>query len=304
MQAQARKLVWMLVTALVLGLIASPAAAEKEQSSREKVAVVNGSVITQADLDMELSKVQERFPGIGSRLTDSQLSGMKNKTLEDLIDRELLYLKSQEEGIKVDEAVIKEQMGALERRLRRKMAIEQFIEQEFPISEEKVRAFYDDHPERFKQPEQVRASHILIKVDQQADESQKAETRKKIEDIQRKLQGGEDFAAVATEFSDCPSSAKGGDLGYFGRRRMVKPFADAAFALNPGEVSDIVETRFGYHLIKVVDKKPEAVTPYEDVKDRLEDRLRRERVQKEVNPYVGELKKEAKIERFLTEEPQ
>ena len=110
---------------------------------------------------------------------------------------------------------------------------------------------------RIKKPEQVKASHILVKVDAGADEAKKAEARKKIQEIQQKVKAGGDFEALATENSDCPSKAKGGDLGFFERGQMVKPFEEAAFALKPGEVSGIVETQFGYHIIKVQEKKDE-----------------------------------------------
>jgi peptidyl-prolyl cis-trans isomerase C len=99
------------------------------------------------------------------------------------------------------------------------MAIDQFIASHFAekvmVSDKEARAYYESHQESFKQPEQVQASHILIKVDPQADESQRAEARKKIEEIKQKLGKGGDFAALAKEFSQCPSSSKGGDLGYY-----------------------------------------------------------------------------------------
>jgi len=145
------------------------------------------------------------------------------------------------------------------------------------------------------------ASHILIKVDSKADASKKAEARKKIEKIQKKVKKGEDFAALAKEFSEGPSGAKGGDLGYFKRGQMVKPFEDVAFALKPVEVSDIVETRFGYHLIKVIDKKPEKVIAFAEVKDKLQQYIKRQKIQGQVNQYIEELKGKAKIDRFLTE---
>jgi peptidyl-prolyl cis-trans isomerase C len=102
---------------------------------------------------------------------------------------------------------------------------------------------------------------------------------------------------LAKEFSECPSNIKGGDLGYFGRGKMVKPFEDAAFALKTGEVSDIVETRFGYHLIKVVDKKPASVMGYEDVKDQVGQFLKKQKTGKELKGYIEELRKKAVIEK-------
>ena len=118
------------------------------------------------------------------------------------------------------------------------------------VSEADARAYFDAHPDEFKMPERVHASHILVKVDPNASDASKAESRKKLEGIKARLDGGEDFAKLAEENSDCPSSAKGGDLGFFTRGQMVAPFEEAAFALNPGDTSDVVETRFGFHLIK------------------------------------------------------
>jgi peptidyl-prolyl cis-trans isomerase C len=153
----------------------------------------------------------------------------------------LLYQESQREGIEVKEATVDQQFGRIKSRfpteaeferalnqmnlseaamrsqITRDMAIQQLIDQEFgakvTISDKESRSYYDEHPSVFKQPEQVRASHVLIKVDPQADESHRATARKEIEAIQERLRKGEDFAALAKEASQCPSAAKGGDLG-------------------------------------------------------------------------------------------
>lgn len=142
----------------------------------------------------------------------------------------------------------------------------------------------------------------MVSVDPKKEPSQKAESRKKIEDIQQKLRKGDDFSALAKEYSQCPSGSEGGDLGYFQRGQMVKPFEQAAFALGPGEVSDIVETKFGYHLIRLADKKPESVVPYEDIKDRIGQYLKQEKAEKDVVSYVQNLEEKAKVERFPTED--
>jgi peptidyl-prolyl cis-trans isomerase C len=195
--------------------------------------------------------------------------------------------------------------ATLKAQIRRGLAIQYFITQEFiqktTVSHEEVKKYYDTHPAMFTQTEQVKASHILIKVKPEADESEKAAARKKIETIQQKLRDGADFAALAREFSQGPSGPNGGDLGFFRRGQMVKPFEDAAFSLAPGGVSGIVETRFGYHLIKAIEKKPEAMIEYEKIRDRLRNYLKEKKIKDQVDTCVQGLKGKAIIERFSIE---
>jgi peptidyl-prolyl cis-trans isomerase C len=166
------------------------------------------------------------------------------------------------------------------------------------VPEPEVRAYYDSHPDFFKQPEKIRASHILIKVDPQADSPKKEEARQQLEQIQQKLDSGEDFGALAKAFSQGPSSSRNGDLGYFGHGQMVKPFEDAAFALKPGEVSGIVETNFGYHLIKVYDKKPETMTPFYEARSKIEEHLKQDKIRKEIGELIEKLKQRAVVQKY------
>lgn len=146
------------------------------------------------------------------------------------------------------------------------------------ISDAELQAFYDTHPEEFAKPEQVSARHILLKVDSSASDEKKAEVRKRAEELLAKAKAGEDFAALAKANSeDEGSAAKGGDLGTFGRHAMVKPFEEAAFALNPGEISEIVESTFGLHIIKVENKIPAGTLPFDEVKQAVVDKVRIEK---------------------------
>lgn len=331
MQPQGRRWFVTLSFSLALAWLASPTWTEEKHPSGGEVAVVNGSVITQEDFEDEMARVQQMFLNRGTPLSDSQLPRIKREVLESLISRELLYQESQKRGIDVGESAVDEQLSKLKKRfpseaefnralgqmnlseaavksqIRRGMAIQRLIDEQFAgevnISEKESKAYYDSHPSLFKQPEEVRASHILIKVDPQADESQRTKARQEIEKIQERLKKGEDFAALARKHSECPSSVKGGDLNYFRRGQMVKPFEDTAFALETSEVSGIVETRFGYHLIKVTDKKPETTIAYKDIKGKIEEGLKQEKVQKETRRYVAKLKEKADVKRFLEMEP-
>lgn len=146
-------------------------------------------------------------------------------------------------------------------------------------SEAEVRAYYDAHThDRFMVPEQVRARHILIKLEPDATEARRAEARKKAEDLLAKIKGGADFVALAKKHSeDTVSAALGGDLGMFGRGRMVAPFESAAFALEPGQVSEVVESPFGLHLIKVEEKRAASTRPLDEVREEIVKTLSEER---------------------------
>jgi len=325
-----KRKVWLVTAIAMLALLCNflPLSAETTvDSADKKIAVVNGKEISQAEFEREITGLQQQYSKIGKSISESQLSKIKNDILERLINQELLYQQSQKNGIKVEKSAVDNQltkfkanfskegqfkdwltqMKLTENHMRAQfeegLAIQQYIDTEFgekiTITDEKTKQFYDDHPDFFKQPEKIKASHILIKTDAEANETTKAEAYKQIENIQKRLQTGDDFATIAKELSQCPSSANGGDLGYFGRGQMVKPFEEAAFSLKAGELSGIVETTFGYHLIKVYEKKPAMVTPYVDIKDKLKQHLKRMEIETEVKKAIEEMKKNAKIETFL-----
>ncbi len=318
----------LLTAAVVLFLIilSQPVLAE-EKAASEKVAVVNGDVITRGDLDRAVDFGKRQAMQQGKPLSPEQLSALEKDSLEKLIGIQLLYQASKKAGNKVDDKQVDEKFAQFRKRfpneeafkkamaewhvteadmkaeLKKGMVTEALVVKKFvdktTVPEEQVKAYYDSHPQFFKQPEKVKASHILIKVDPKATEAEKAEALKKIKAIQERLKKGEDFAEVAKKSSEGPSAPRGGDLGYFGRGQMVGPFEDTAFSIEPGKVSDPVRSPFGYHLIKVADKKPESTIPFETVKPRIEQYLKQEEVQKEIKKYIDNLKKEAKVEIFL-----
>jgi len=156
--------------------------------------------------------------------------------------------------------------------------------------------FYDKNPDKFKQGETVRASHILIMADEKADDATKKAARAKIDGILKRAKAGEDFAALAKENSQDGSAAQGGDLGFFPRGQMVPPFDEAAFALKPGEMSGVVTTQFGYHIIKMMERKDATTVPFEQVKPQVLNFLSNQKKQDRVNAFIEEAKKRAKIE--------
>ncbi|MGD8371847.1 MAG: peptidylprolyl isomerase [Syntrophobacterales bacterium] len=320
---------WTLIIAIALASSSLQASAAEKQPPDGAVATVNGTVISKSEYDLQVGRVLEGLRRSGKVPNEMEQNQIRGEVLNNLIARELLYQETQKKGIKADEGAVDKQLkqlkgrfpteveyqsamsrmnlteGEVRSKLARDIAIQQLIEDQIgpkvTVSEEEIKSYYDSNQDMFKVPEQVRASHILIKVESQADKSQKDEARKKIEMVQQKLKKGEDFGTLAKEYSQGPSSGNNGDLGYFRRGQMVKPFEDAAFALKPGELSEIVETRFGYHLIKVTDRKAATTLSYAEVKDRLGQYIKQGKAQKELGLYVDGLRKNAKVETFLKE---
>ncbi|NNG01891.1 MAG: peptidylprolyl isomerase [Desulfobacteraceae bacterium] len=298
-----------------------------ETVADKKIAVVNGVSIPSSEFDTEMDQFKRRMESQGQPVDPAQLEKLKAQVLNNLVNMELLYQQSQKKNILVKEEQVSSQIDELKKRyksepeyenalkemkltqaelserIKKGIAIQELMEKEvislITISEADAKTFYDANPQYFKQPESVHASHILIKVDTNADESTKTEAKKKITDIQTKVKNGEDFAELAKAFSEGPSGPKGGDLGFFNRGQMVKPFEDVAFALKKDEVSGIVETQFGYHLIKMIKKKQEGTTAFSEVKSRISDFLKKQKTQDKVGAYIETLKKTATIETFI-----
>lgn len=141
---------------------------------------------------------------------------------------------------------------------------------EVPADEEELKRTYAERKAEWTTPEQRHAQHILVQVPKDADAATVAAARKKVEALLKRVKGGEDFAAVAKEASDDKgSAAHGGDLGFFGKGMMVAPFEDKVFTMKPGEISDLVRTPFGFHIIKLLEVKPASHKPYQEVRPQL-----------------------------------
>ena len=157
------------------------------------------------------------------------------------------------------------------------------------VSAEDVQKHYQDNQQQFTTPEQVRASHILFKTDGKDE----AAVRKQAEAVLARAKAGEDFAKLANEYTEEEvGKTRGGDLDFFGRGQMAKEFEEAAFALKPGQISDIVKTSFGLHIIKTTDHKPETKRPLEEVRAQIEDQLKWERAQNEAQRLADDLDKQ------------
>lgn len=156
-------------------------------------------------------------------------------------------------------------------------------------SDEEVQRYYDEHASEFSTPERVRARHILFRVEPGAPREKKEEVRKKALEVLQRIRNGEDFAALAKEFSQDPGSAEqGGDLGFFERGKMVPPFEAVAFSLEPGSVSEPVETTFGFHLIRVEEKENARTQPLDEVRPTIVERLKKEKARSLAEAQAGQ----------------
>jgi peptidyl-prolyl cis-trans isomerase C len=169
------------------------------------------------------------------------------------------------------------------------------------VSDEEVKKYYDDNPADFEEPEKVRASHILIGTRDQASNAElskekKDAKRKLAEDLVKRARAGEDFAKLAKEYSDDPGSKDKGGEYVFPRGKMVPEFEAAAFALKTNEVSDVVTTQFGYHVIKLSERMPAAKVDFEKSSSHIKDYLTQQKLQKEIPAYMAKLRKEANVE--------
>jgi peptidyl-prolyl cis-trans isomerase C len=302
---------------------ASSSTAKQNADTEPKVAIVNGSVITQKAFDQELILMKAQIEQSGQKVEDNQMPEFRKHVLNQLITAELLYQESQQKGIIIpndrskqyfddikkrspsEEAFNKElaAMKTTEEEMRLKISkalaiqelITKYLATDTTVTDDEAKALYDSRPELFKKPESIKASHILIKVAPNASQADKDEAMKKIKEIQERINKGEDFAELAKTYSQCPSAPNGGDLGYFTQGQMVKPFEDAAFSLAPGAVSNIVETQFGYHLIKAIDKKGPETVSFETAKENIKKNLSKNKSKQQLDAHIAKLMETAKI---------
>jgi len=163
--------------------------------------------------------------------------------------------------------------------------------------EEDILAYYKKNSDRFMDRKKISARHILIKTGSESSTEERAGARAKAEGLLKRIRDGENFESLAREFSDDGGSKEqGGSLGWFSRGRMVREFDQVAFSLEPGQVSDIVETKFGYHIIRVDERKEPAPKPLEQVRSSIEEKVTREKRRDAVDEFVKKAMDEADVD--------
>ena len=300
---------------------AEPALSEAEAAV--VVAKINDAEITEGDVQKVLGVFKKQM---GPRVTDDQFAAalprIRERIVEELVMRRIMLDEVAKQGISISDsefADIKSELaeelppgvtlesymaetGTTETEMREQMAVRKMIlakaESIAKPTDEEIQKFYDENKEGFTQGESVSASHVLIKIDPSDDEAAKAAKRERIEGLRKQLQEGADFAEIAKANSDCPSATSGGDLGTFGKGQMVPAFEDAAFTQPVGSVGEVVETQFGYHLIKVSERAEAKTLGFDEVKPRISEILYSQKQQDSVKEYIDGLREQAKIQRF------
>jgi len=301
----------------------------KKPLTEEKAAMVNGASITMDEFNGEALLIQRSVLGMGKPLTCAQIASIQKEVIESLIRREILYQESRKAGIKIDKKDIDKEIDILKKKflsdaefknelarrnlsedtlraqLERGLLIQKHVEQQFlkkvKVTDADVMAYYESHLSALKQPLQVRVSHILIQTDSKSEPSRKQEARRKAEQILKDLKDGKDFKTIAREQSDGPTRTSGGDLGYIKKGQLEKQFESVVFNLKTEEISDVIETNYGFHLFKVTDRKPESIVSYDNVKEQIKQLLLQEKAKKEADEYARKLREKSDVKILLPE---
>lgn len=191
-------------------------------------------------------------------------------------------------------------LPALQEMIRRDLLIERFIEEKFgpraACSETEARRFYEENRNSFKSGPSVRASQILISVSPRAGAEERRRAREKAQGLLSRVREGENFGVIAEQYSNCPSRVRGGDIGFIGHGEMDPAIESAASALKVGGISELLETPFGFHVIKVTEKRGARLESYQRVRERVMQELRSQKIEKMLAVYLAELKSKGKSE--------
>ena len=256
----------------------SPASGSKPEAKQEGqvLAEVNGGKITTGDFSREL----KNLPDYLKAMADTPQG--RKEMLDTMVIRELILQQASKDGVDKGPE-IEEKLRDLKKRLIVEAFLKKKVEAESQVSDADLQKFYEQNKDKFKSGAQMKASHILVK------------TEKEAKDILARIKAGGNFEELAKKSSVDSSAAKGGDLGWFGQGTMVPAFEKAAMGLKEGQVSDVVKSDFGFHIIKLTGKRPAGVRPFEEVKEQIKGAILPSKQQEIFQKIKEDLKKTAKI---------
>ncbi len=311
MRKAAQRPVAAAVLVVILAVILSGCDRKGESASSHQdpdvVLRVNGRKVT---IEQYRAALKRLLPEGTTNIGPEELKALKRNLIEQLIEEELILREAERLGIKVSDSEVRAEVRTIKRgyakkafndaivarygnmekwrdEIRKKLLIRKVVDRvinsRIKGSEEEAKAYYEENIDDYVVPEQVRARMILVKTEDEARE------------VLKRLKK-EDFAKVAREVSISPEAQNGGDLGFFSRGEMPKEFEDVVFKLKKGQISGIVQTPYGYHIFKVEERKKGRKLRFEDVKERIMEKLKREKADMEFRKWMLELKKTAKIE--------
>ncbi len=291
------------------------------------VAQVNGTDISGDAIFRELKKAAIRYKKRGIPLNTDQEKAAARKLIDDEIGRTLLVLKAKDSGVNITREMLDKQIREVQAKFKseavfahkladRGMTLDQYrkeleidlymdrvikkeIEPKIMIQKDKIRDYYDKNKNKFTSPEKIRASVILLKFNPSEGKAGEQKTLKKFGSILDQARNGTDFSALARKFSQDSLASKGGDLGFFTRQQMLPAFSDRAFKMKVGAISEIFRTGHGFHVLKVTDKKPEEISPFEGEKEKIKTFLTQKKVSEATRDYIESLKKQAKIKTYF-----
>jgi len=295
-----------------------------EDAASDLAAIVNGQEIRRAEVDRVVAQWRKSpNPPVDVSLPITEL---RKEAMGQLVDRTLLVQEARRRGYRADSAQVENQLRAFVARFPSEEAllatlkplnlttdqlkdmydmdlcIQSYVAGEVSglvkVTDKSCQDYYDGNPQLFGVPEKVRARHILFTLDAAAPAQAEEETRAKAQAVLERARKGEDFAALAVQFSQDPVS-KEGDLGFFGRGAMVAPFDEAVFALEPGQISDLVRTQFGLHIIKLEERQAGGTLNYEEVAPQIRSMLTDQGIRDRLDDVVQELRSSAQIETRL-----
>ena len=283
----------------------------------DAVATVNGEPIPRAEFDRIVAAQlhQGRFAAEG-QVAPERRAAVRQQVLEALITQRVLLQRAAAAGVQVEPEAVDAMIDEVQRQfpteqdfrveLEHQIKIERLIDREVDsdvsVTDEEVRAFYDQNPRSFEQGEQVAARHILLTSDTLENEAERAAAGRRLAAIRADIVAGADFGDMAREHSQGPSGPSGGDLGVFGRGQMVAEFEAVAFDLAVGEVSEVFETAFGFHIVQVTDRIEAVTIGFDEAEPRIVEFLLERGRNEAAGRYVAELRADAQVETFGAED--